>query len=83
LIDVYFRDQKGYFLTGDSFLCVSTTLTINFKELFIMGQGQDGGRHFLGKNLSLNLETEGGFKWGISPVTHSDFVLGGLMGSLE
>lgn len=74
--DVYFP-TKGLFFDGDfHFYILSSDFNDNFKE-FSIGKARMGGAFSLAKNLYLNLETEGGFKWGISPVTSLDFILGG------
>ncbi|MCK0188690.1 patatin-like phospholipase family protein [Arenibacter sp. F20364] len=74
--DVYFP-TKGLFFDGDfHFYVLSSDFNDNFKE-FSIGKARMGGAFSLARNLYLNLETEGGFKWGISPVTSLDFVMGG------
>jgi NTE family protein len=74
--DVYFP-TKGLFFDGDfHFYVLSSDFNDNFKE-FSIGKARMGGAFSLARNLYLNLETEGGFKWGISPITSLDFVLGG------
>ncbi|MEQ8218234.1 MAG: patatin-like phospholipase family protein [Arenibacter sp.] len=74
--DVYFP-TKGLFFDGDfHFYILSSDFNDNFKE-FSIGKARMGGAFSLAKNLYLNLETEGGFKWGISPITSLDFILGG------
>jgi len=75
--DVYFP-TKGLFFDGDfHFYVLSSDFNENFKE-FSIGKARMGGAFSLARNLYLNLETEGGFKWGISPITSLDFVLGGF-----
>tara|TARA_R110002050_G_scaffold536_13_gene3871 strand:+ start:4747 stop:7002 length:2256 start_codon:yes stop_codon:yes gene_type:complete len=75
--DIYFP-TKGLFFDGDfHFYVLSSDFNDNFKE-FSIGKAKMGGAFSLTKNLYLNLETEGGFKWGISPITSLDFVLGGF-----
>jgi NTE family protein len=49
----------------------------NFTE-FAVAQARLGGAFPLVRNLSMNLEAEGGFKLGSSEVTTFDFVLGGF-----
>ena len=75
--DIYFP-TKGLFFDGDfHFYILSSDFNDNFKE-FSIGKARMGGAFSLARNLYLNLETEGGFKWGISPITSLDFVLGGF-----
>lgn len=75
--DVFFP-TKGLFFDGDFHLyLLSSDFNNNFKE-FSIGKARMGGAFPLARNLYLNLETEGGFKWGISPITSLDFVLGGF-----
>ncbi|MBC8766646.1 patatin-like phospholipase family protein [Arenibacter sp. BSSL-BM3] len=74
--DIYFP-TKGLFFDGDfHFYVLSSDFNNNFKE-FSIGKARMGGAFSLARNIYLNLETEGGFKWGISPITSLDFVLGG------
>jgi len=55
---------------------LSSDFNNNFKD-FSISKARMGMAFPLVKNLSLNLETEGGFKLGTSNVTTYDFVLGG------
>src|SRR5690606_20360476 len=74
--DIFFP-TKGLFFDGDfHFYVLSSDFNDNFKE-FSIGKARMGGAFPLLKNVYMNLEAEGGFKWGISPVTSLDFVLGG------
>jgi len=74
--DIYFP-TKGLYFDGDfHFYVLSSDFNNNFKE-FSIGKAKMGGAFSLARNLYLNVETEGGFKWGISPITSLDFVLGG------
>jgi NTE family protein len=75
--DPYFP-SKGLYFDGDfHFYVFSSDFNDNFKE-FSVAKARMGGAFPILKNLSMNLETEGGFKLGISPVTSFDFVLGGF-----
>ena len=74
--DRYFP-SRGLYFDGDFHLYLfSSDFNDNFKE-FSIGKARMGGAFPLVGNLSLNLETEGGFKLGTSGVTSLDFVLGG------
>jgi len=74
--DAYFP-SKGLYFGGDfHFYVFSSDFNDNFKE-FSIAQARMGGAFPILGNLSLNLETEGGFKLGTSDVTSFDFVLGG------
>ncbi|WP_422857990.1 patatin-like phospholipase family protein [Flagellimonas sp. S174] len=74
--DKYFP-TKGLFFDSDFHLYLfSSDFNNNFKE-FSIGKAQLGVAFPIAKNLSLNLETSGGFKLGTSSVTSFDFVLGG------
>jgi len=75
--DKYFP-QKGLFFEGNfNLYLASSDFTNNFKE-FSIAQVITGVAFPIAKNLSLNIENEGGFKLGTSPVTSFDFVLGGF-----
>ncbi|WP_425234870.1 patatin-like phospholipase family protein [Ulvibacterium sp.] len=75
--DKYFP-SKGLFFNGDfHFYVFSSDFNDNFKE-FSIAQARLGGAFPILKNLSLNIESEGGFKLGTSNVTSFDFVLGGF-----
>ncbi|NQZ44130.1 MAG: patatin-like phospholipase family protein [Flavobacteriaceae bacterium] len=75
--DKYFP-TKGLYFDGDfHFYLLSSDFNENFKE-FSIAQARMGTAFGLFPNLSLNIETEGGFKLGTSGVTSFDFVLGGF-----
>lgn len=79
--DKYFP-TRGLFFDGDFHLyLLSSDFNDNFKE-FSIAKARMGTAFPLAKNLSLNLETEGGFKLGTSGVTTFDFVLGGYGNNL-
>jgi NTE family protein len=70
--------SRGLYFDGDFHLYLfSSDFNDNFKE-FSIGKARMGAAFPLAGNLSLNLETEGGFKLGTSGVTSLDFVLGGF-----
>ena len=70
--------SRGLYFDGDFHLYLfSSDFNENFKE-FSIGKARMGAAFPLLGNLSLNLETEGGFKLGTSRVTSLDFVLGGF-----
>ncbi|WP_158974730.1 patatin-like phospholipase family protein [Cellulophaga sp. L1A9] len=70
--------SKGLYFDGDfHFYLASSDFTNNFKE-FSVAKSKMGAAFPIFKNLSLNIETEGGFKLGTSSVTSFDFVLGGF-----
>jgi len=74
--DKYFP-TKGLFFNGDfHFYLLSSDFNNNFKE-YSISKAKLGGAFKLVEGLSLNLETEGGFKLGTSNVTSFDFILGG------
>lgn len=74
--DKYFP-SSGLFFNGDfHFYVLSSDYNNNFKE-FSVTKARVGGAFTFFDNLSINLETEGGFKLGTSNVTTFDFVLGG------
>jgi len=75
--DRYFP-SRGLYFDGDFHLYLfSSDFNDNFKE-FSIAKARMGGAFPLVGNLSLNLETEGGFKLGTSGITSLDFVLGGF-----
>ena len=75
--DKYFP-TRGLFFDGDfHYYLFSSDFNGNFKD-FSISKARMGGAFPLFDNLSLNLETEGGFKLGTSGVTSFDFVLGGF-----
>ncbi len=74
--DKYFP-TRGFFFDGDfHFYILSSDFNDNFKE-FSVSKARIGGAFSIFDNLSINVETEGGFKLGTSNVTSFDFVLGG------
>lgn len=75
--DTYFP-TRGLYFDGDFHLYLfSSDFNDNFSE-FSIGKARMGAAFPLSSKLSLNLETEGGFKLGVSEVTSLDFVLGGF-----
>ncbi|MBT8285694.1 MAG: patatin [Flavobacteriaceae bacterium] len=75
--DKYFP-SRGLYFDGDFHLYLwSSDYNDNFKE-FSIAKATMGAAFPLFENMSLNLETEGGFKLGTSRVTSFDFVLGGF-----
>jgi NTE family protein len=79
--DKYFP-TRGLFFDGDFHLYVlSSDFNDNFKE-FSIAKARMGTAFPIFGNLSLNLETEGGFKLGTSGVSTFDFVLGGYGNNL-
>ena len=74
--DKYFPTRGLYFNGDFHFYLVSSDFNNNFKE-FSIAKARMGGAFPILKNLSMNIETEGGFKLGTSNVTTFDFVLGG------
>lgn len=75
--DKYFP-TSGLFFDGDfHYYLFSSDFNGNFKD-FSISKARMGGAFSILDNLSLNLETEGGFKLGTSSVTSFDFVLGGF-----
>ena len=75
--DKYFP-TRGLYFDGDFHLYLfSSDFNDNFSE-FSIGKARMGAAFPLWSNLSLNLETEGGFKLGVSSITSLDFVLGGF-----
>ena len=79
--DKYFP-SRGLFFDGDlHFYVHSSDFNDNFKE-FSVAKARMGMAFPILKNLSLNLEAEGGFKLGTSGVTSFDFVLGGYGNNL-
>ncbi|MBU2995692.1 patatin-like phospholipase family protein [Cellulophaga baltica] len=81
LLDTYddkYFPTKGLYIEGDiHYYIASSDFNNNFKD-FSITQGKVGVAFPIMKNLSLNIETEGGFKLGTSPVTSFDFMLGGF-----
>ncbi|MDB4291960.1 patatin-like phospholipase family protein [Maribacter sp.] len=75
--DRYFPSRGLYFNGQMNFYAFSSDFNDNFRE-FAIAKARFGGAFPIIKNLSMNLETEGGFKLGTSPVTSFDFALGGF-----
>jgi len=74
--DKYFP-SKGLFFDGDfHFYLLSSDFNNNFKE-YSISKARMGTAFQIFPSLSLNIESEGGFKLGTSNVTSFDFVLGG------
>ncbi|MFS4454589.1 patatin-like phospholipase family protein [Maribacter sp. 2304DJ31-5] len=74
--DKYFP-TRGLFFDGDvHYYLLSSDFNDNFKD-FSISKARLGMALPILKNLSINIETEGGFKLGTSSVTSFDFVLGG------
>lgn len=74
--DKYFPSSGLYFNGDFHFYVLSSDYNNNFKE-FSVAKARMGGAFTFFDNLSINIETEGGFKLGTSNVTTFDFVLGG------
>lgn len=74
--DRYFP-TKGLFFEGDMhYYILSSDYNQNFKD-FSISKARMGLALPISNKLSINIETEGGFKLGTSGVTTFDFVLGG------
>ena len=79
--DKYFP-TKGLFFDGDfHYYLLSSDFNENFKD-FSVSKARMGMAFPLLNNVSLNVETEGGFKLGTSSVTSFDFLLGGFGANL-
>ena len=75
--DKYFP-KRGLFFDSDMHLYLfSSDFNDNFRE-FSVGKARMGVAFPVVDKVTLNLETEGGLKFGTSPVTSFDFVLGGF-----
>jgi NTE family protein len=75
--DKYFP-SSGLFFEGDfHYYLLSSDFNSNFKD-FSVSKARMGAAFSILDNLSLNIETEGGFKLGTSSVSSFDFVLGGF-----
>ena len=74
--NAYFPSKGLYFASDFHFYVFSSDFNDNFKE-FSVTKGRIGAAIPFLRNLSLNIETEGGFKLGTSEVTSFDFFLGG------
>ena len=79
--DKYFPSSGLYFDGDFHFYVLSSDYNNNFKE-FSVAKARMGGAFTIFDNLSINLETEGGFKLGTSNITTFDFVLGGYGNNL-
>lgn len=75
--DKYFPTKGLYFDSDFHLYLFSSDFNENFKE-FSVGKAKLGTVIPLSHNLSFNVETEGGVKFGTSGVTSFDFVLGGF-----
>ena len=80
ILDTYnnrYFPSKGLYFKGDFHLYLfSSDFNNNFKE-FSIAKARMGAAFPISNKLSINLETEGGFKLGNSEVKALDFVLGG------
>ncbi|MEP3372356.1 MAG: patatin-like phospholipase family protein [Maribacter dokdonensis] len=74
--DKYFPSRGLYFNGDMHYYVLSSDYNNNFKD-FSISKARMGMALPLVRNLSLNVETEGGFKLGTSNVTSFDFILGG------
>ncbi len=74
--DKYFPSRGLYFNGDMHYYILSSDFNNNFKD-FSISKARMGMAMPLIKNLSINIETEGGFKLGTSGVTSFDFLLGG------
>ncbi|WP_238857905.1 patatin-like phospholipase family protein [Poritiphilus flavus] len=79
--DRYFPTRGLYFNGDFHFYLFSSDFNDNFKE-FSIAKARMGTAFPIFPNLSINIETEGGFKLGTSNVTALDFVLGGYGNNL-
>ena len=75
--DRYFPTKGLYFDGQMNFYAFSSDFNDNFKE-FAIAKARMGTAFPILKNLSMNIESEGGFKLGTSQVTSFDFALGGF-----
>jgi NTE family protein len=75
--DKYFPTRGLYFDGVFNLYLFSSDFNDNFSE-FSIGKARMGAAFPLWSKVSLNLETEGGFKLGVSSVTSLDFILGGF-----
>ena len=80
ILDTYnnkYFPSRGLYFNGDFHLYLfSSDFNNNFTE-FSIAKARMGGAFPISNKLSINLETEGGFKLGSSEVKALDFVLGG------
>ena len=75
--DKYFPAKGAYFEGDFHFYMFSSDFVGNFKE-FSIGKARIGTSFSIFPRLALNIETEIGFKLGISKVKSLDFILGGF-----
>jgi len=75
--DKYFPTKGLYFDSDFHLYLISSDFNDNFKE-FSIAKARMGTAFQIFQDLSLNIETEGGFKLGTSGITSFDFVLGGF-----
>jgi NTE family protein len=75
--DSYFPTRGVYFDGDFHFYMFSSDYNDNFKE-FSIAKARLGGAFRVLPQLSVNLESEGGFKLGTSNVSALDFILGGF-----
>jgi len=80
--DKYFPTKGLYFNGIFHFYMLSSDYNNNFKE-FSITQGTMGTAFMIAKNVSMNLETGGGFKLGTSDVRSLDYILGGYGNDLN
>ncbi len=85
LLDTYddkYFPSKGLFFSGDfHFYLMSSDFNDNFRQ-FSIAKARMGAAFPLIDKVSMNVETEGGFKLGISGVAALDFILGGYGNNL-
>lgn len=74
--DKYFPSSGLYFNGDFHYYILSSDFNNNFKD-FSVTKARVGGAFTIFDKLSINLESEAGFKLGTSNVTTFDFVLGG------
>ena len=79
--DKYFPSSGLYFKGDFHYYILSSDFNNNFRD-FSVTKARMGGAFSIFNRLSLNLETEGGFKLGTSNVTTFDFILGGYGANL-
>src|SRR5690606_3461253 len=79
--DKYFPTQGLYFDGDFNWYLFSSDYNDNFKQ-FAIAKARIGGAFPIFNKLSANLETEGGFKLGLSEVSTLDFTLGGYGASM-
>lgn len=79
--DKYFPTQGLYFDGDFNWYLFSSDYNDNFKQ-FAIAKARIGAAFPIFNKLSANLETEGGFKLGLSEVSTLDFALGGYGASM-